>query len=497
MRRSLFNYWGRSPKGLQLPETSDLLSNVFRAATLALAVWLVVLSVVARSPKRGALSSEGLSQQALVPLVVVTIVYGTFGWFAAWTKDGSLLRRRLLEAFGGRVRFERVDWPAFNSFSARRTGAERLIRSIESSRAAWPGAKQVVIAHSHGGNVALSATRHFSAGDQVDAIVCMATPFLVATKFRFPKLPQPIESFIGLNVLGIAYVVLIPLAMRFAPAELNGFFDRVYEEYARPTIGDDLDGPAMMRLGVIAVSLGLAFLTHWWGKRLATHYELLILKALEPTPLNSRQILIMRQPGDEAGAFVNGTYLLSWLAGSVAHWVISIAALVERFRRLSRRTAFGRYWRNPFGVLTACAIAGLIVPASPFLKPNTWFGWALITPLTVVENALLIGLGVVITISAFVLLPVVSVLLAAYPALLLAATASVGPELLFVGLRLRVTAEATPPGEWTVHTVPIDGNTVRERPFAGALLHSALYDDPKAISEICNWTVSRLKLSSE
>jgi len=110
----------------------------------------------------------------------VTLVHGTFARDAAWTATNSAMSVALTEA-GCRV--TRFEWSGRNSHWARsRAGrqlAEHLGRQVESD----PDARQWIVAHSHGGNVALRAAeeiRRSRGGRPRVTTVSLATPFIHA-----------------------------------------------------------------------------------------------------------------------------------------------------------------------------------------------------------------------------------------------------------------------------------------------------------------------------
>ena len=120
--------------------------------------------------------------------IVFHLVHGTFARGAGWTEPDSPLCRNLWRMCGGRCRYERFLWSGENSHEARISAGAALADQLETSLADHPTAKHVVVAHSHGGNVTLYATRHQVVASGLAGIVCLATPFIRATARR-PVLP--------------------------------------------------------------------------------------------------------------------------------------------------------------------------------------------------------------------------------------------------------------------------------------------------------------------
>src|SRR5262245_24410731 len=123
--------------------------------------------------------------------VVVTLVHGTFATAAPWTKPDSALCSTLKIEFGDNILIEPFNWsPANNSIEARIAAAKNLSSHLTRLQENHPKARQYVIAHSHGGNVALEAALEAAAsyGFKLAGIACLATPFLHASVRDLPQL---------------------------------------------------------------------------------------------------------------------------------------------------------------------------------------------------------------------------------------------------------------------------------------------------------------------
>jgi hypothetical protein len=123
--------------------------------------------------------------------VVVTLVHGTWGRgflaaydkcvkrHAPWTEDEALLVRTMRSALGPAVVISRFDWSGRNSHRARLQAARDLATHLTSLVEQYPHAAHAIVAHSHGGNVALYALHMSGLVDRVNGIVSMATPFVI------------------------------------------------------------------------------------------------------------------------------------------------------------------------------------------------------------------------------------------------------------------------------------------------------------------------------
>ena len=92
-----------------------------------------------------------------------------------WYEEGSDFRVELTRLLGGQLHFEAFEWSGSNSIEARRKAAAALRQHLANARWRRPEAQHFVVAHSHGGNVALESIE-----DQpVSGLVTLATPFFV------------------------------------------------------------------------------------------------------------------------------------------------------------------------------------------------------------------------------------------------------------------------------------------------------------------------------
>lgn len=154
---------------------------------------------------------------ATAPSIVVTLVHGTV-LFARWPrlfrigqslsrlrrsrrqesiewhKQDSTFWRRLSKAVGENCHLTEFEWSGANSVWGRlcAAGAERdftdgaarppaagtLRAHIACVNQRFPDARQVLVAHSHGGNVCLAALRDHDTRAAVQGLACLSTPFV-------------------------------------------------------------------------------------------------------------------------------------------------------------------------------------------------------------------------------------------------------------------------------------------------------------------------------
>lgn len=115
--------------------------------------------------------------------LVVTLVHGTFAKGALWTREGSTLRREIADALGAHeanVIFDVFEWSGRNAHKARVKAGYQLAEHIRELRARLPDCRHFIVAHSHGGNVALLAHKHLPVELHALGVATLGTPFLFA-----------------------------------------------------------------------------------------------------------------------------------------------------------------------------------------------------------------------------------------------------------------------------------------------------------------------------
>ncbi len=160
------------------------------------------------APDRAAVAGDGNGARPLDS--IVTLVHGTFDRRANWTRATSPLASELAARLPGRTGAQTFVWSGRNSHRARVDAGRRLARRLDANARLHPGARQVVIAHSHGGNVALYALRHRQTTTPVD-IACLATPFLVCRDRRDIS-PITHLAWIIMSIMLAFYLVLMVLS---------------------------------------------------------------------------------------------------------------------------------------------------------------------------------------------------------------------------------------------------------------------------------------------
>lgn len=114
------------------------------------------------------------------------MIHGTFFPNAEWTQPESVFANRLREHLPGVV-IKRFQWSSCNSPSARQTASFELLFHLEEIDQKFPEYDHYLVAHSHGGSVALDCLQEVSLESCVAGLVCMNTPRLEYSSRNFPE----------------------------------------------------------------------------------------------------------------------------------------------------------------------------------------------------------------------------------------------------------------------------------------------------------------------
>jgi hypothetical protein len=238
-----------------------------------------------------------------------------------WFEEGSPFLARLSAELGVILhKLTPLLWSGANSIFVRDKTAHALAEHLAAEHAEHPQATQLVIAHSHGGNIALRALHHLDRAEGANPlVVTLATPFI-----------EIHQADLG----------LFPLAIRTAVfLAIQWFAMAVFTDYT-PDLGDDIIWELLFGSGLLFI----AGLTLWWGfwwiGRKATRRKQ-IERLSDATRLSKalgQRLSIIRAIDDEAslvlalGAFFNYlcTHLIAYVAFSlfVLHIIIFTVGII-------------------------------------------------------------------------------------------------------------------------------------------------------------------------
>ena len=420
--------------------------------------------------------------------IVVTLVHGTFArlpWGdAAWARDGSAFRQRLTEALGGEVSFVPFRWSGMNWPSARYRAARRLQDHFRITAERHPERPHYVVAHSHGGNVALYAFRGAAGAESPDVlpagVVCLSTPFIAVQ-------PRPVTLVRFVATYAVVLVTLFAVV-----ATLMG---RLLVPWIAGLATHDAVLGALM-WNEVWLEFVLCAVLSWHATnglvRLARARQKLIAVRRVPVPLR-----IYRSIGDEATAVLATSALLTWI-GTLAWRAASTLTIVVT------------------GLFAAVVLGLVAVPVALLLSLERLFGGRRLRHRITAAVHSRRAWAIVVTIGTMLAFAVWGYLLAGTPlgsadrsyaaavaVLVLAVLACSTLSGLGYGLTapfLEISAESTPMGSWEVHLFAaraLDGDDPVFRRTAGvsakaaSLSHSSAYGDAGVIGDIAAWIRER------
>lgn len=396
---------------------------------------------------------------------IVTLVHGTFAQDAQWVQPESILSRALQAQFGDAVVIEPMPWSGCNSFTARRQAAQMLRDHMLAKRDGLEGAKHVVIAHSHAGNIVLYAARDPAVKDKLAATVTLAAPFIVARRRN----------------LGWSGKVLPMVLLLWLTLGLLYLIDSLWVSAWMP-------GPRLL------LFVAVTALVMWLGMPLARHWvesSEAFLEQLGHAEILKERLLVLRAVADEATGSITflqfpslaTTFIIGRLAKITDRYVSWCERLVEHPIRALGFCFVAFSAVISCGLFVAHFVPHLTEPRSLFLA--IWGSFACLSFLPIVF--LLFGnqyLALVMA-SGFIGLPVAPIVL-----ILAITSMAFGFRFAIANINLDVSVEATPIGQYEVTL--LSPSCAGDLDMPGSLLHSALYEDEHAIKLICDFIATRI-----
>lgn len=275
------------------------------------------------------------------PPKVALLVHGTWGGNSKWAKGEGELAAELAAIS---IPHETFTWSGRNSHAARLKASEDLAGSI--SRWEGEGHEVVVVAHSHGGNVARSAiARLASPGAPADAqprrlVVCIATPFFWITNDR-PLMASRTLIIAILYFLLSFFVAILPFI----------------------TIGAPLPPPfvhwwATAMAGALALYLILRLVLMIYARKHGKAPLAELRELIDPESIPA-DVHIVATPSDEVALFFGAINFLSFATRSSIRIYAAVAAvLIAVFAVTSGSTAV----QLPLALMAIVGLTALVVP---------------------------------------------------------------------------------------------------------------------------------------
>lgn len=380
------------------------------------------------------------------------LVHGTFDRHAKWGRSGPMFDT--LGRDGAIVRF---CWSGRNRVRDRVEAAELLRNTLLLVRQLRPDIDVLVVAHSHGGNVALHAIRGFTSSEGERRVLAdvrvatLATPFLSASVAQLPPFFRAFKLLFGLVVIW-SLVVLVVIAGWLAFALLVSVGNWLGVSTDIHVTWNHNDAIQAGFLAVFCTIFGSTLPIYVssllsYGRRASSPplrrlfdpaaLRLECLRYITSPSHSLSNHLAIRAQGDEAGAGLAFASMATWMAD----WIIARLRLVTV-------------------IVVSYAVIVAFAVASVWIDPTGW-------PRLPIS-------GVVVTIATVILVAAACIIVLALLCRLVGIL-TFGADVLFLGWRVRFEVESIPrPGGFLA--VLSNAPTVRQ-----ARLHHGICDDVEAV----------------
>jgi pimeloyl-ACP methyl ester carboxylesterase len=384
------------------------------------------------------------------PSHIVILIHGTWARDAAWTLPHSALRRAFVEVLGERVLFTRLIWSGSNTFQSRATASIKLNEKIARLREQFPGRSVTLVGHSHGGNIALSAI-NTSLQRNVDAVICLSTPFLNAERRELGNMGRFASWGVPMFLCWVLGMFCIHRSFKHESDFMN------------------------FAVFILASALGLGM------QRYIEAQADRIIAALDYRIGSFRNLLIIRTTGDEASSGLNAASFLSAAVGRIYRTVADeLFKTNEILNELRARKSL------IIGTSTGAAVLGIMIGLSGPQTRTTNLAAVILLVLPIISISLYLRGGAAILLGRYFLFAVALIPLA----LILAVFAlPMGPGPAFSSLLVDVSAEVSPIGSYQVVTVSSSSSSnLDDR----SLKHSRIYHAPAALEVLRLWLAEHL-----
>jgi|RhiMetdeSRZDD1v2_1073273.scaffolds.fasta_scaffold114750_2 hypothetical protein len=287
--------------------------------------------------------------------LLITTVHGTWArglrpkpqrdnrrWFG---KESLFLDRIIRELGDTPHKITPLLWSGANSIRKRDETAHVLAEHLSAEHAEHPQATQLVIAHSHGGNIALralyllrkrDATRTCGAEMPPPLVVTLATPFIEVQHTNLGNRSRTIR----LGVLyAMAYLILTVLLSIWGVHQLNefivlGVMNIVLVRGGLPPL--DESGTAIIIAALLALPFALSVFL-WWqhGRAPARQRHIGNLSDAtrfgEVVPAQAQRLLIIRAIDDEASLTMALGTIIGYATTAIIVAICAVVTLVFQF----------------------------------------------------------------------------------------------------------------------------------------------------------------------
>lgn len=398
---------------------------------------------------------------------VVTLVHGTWAKKAGWTQPGSALRCRLKTALGADAEIRVFPWSARNSFAARSHDSHELRKYLSEGLHLFPQAEHSIIAHSHGGNLILSALEDDSLRTAGFRVVTLSTPFITVAPRDLSNTLEPLML--------IAFLTSVVLLIS---VEALGF--------VLSSSTNAIEGEVLAFLNFAALVWIVARrrrIKQFFRDRFETRTNT-FLEQNRRRPSDDLELLVIRPSADEASGGLIFLQFLSWLIAR--SW--SLLTSVHRFPR-AVSNAFERWVETyVFRIVAVTSVLAFILlgaSSSEMALPYRIALCAVGTPVVGILIYLALFTSIYVAFWIIVVTAVVPASLLLVPTMFL---------LMLFGLPLGVASPlAIVLTKTSVEASPVGASYIAQLPPipSNYFMHSLPYQDPDSVRITVEWLLQR------
>lgn len=274
-----------------------------------LLLYLTAAGLKAAFPVLGEFFRKKVRQAAFAPqpnpTYSIVLVHGTFASDAQWIKSDSALCKHLLATIPGPINFFPLNWSGGNSFEARLEATDRLIVLAKEIKAAYPSTPLLVIGHSHGGSIAVSARQRLPHAI-IDGIITLSTPFL---HIEYDP-PRRMERY---AIGGIWFAIIAFIAFVY------GVFSLSIDSHPGASI--ELLFSGILVFFALAITNIGALSSRRWGMRLARRSHI--------DDASAGRTLILRTSSDEASMVIGIMAVVARMTDAIHRLVLGLVDAAE------------------------------------------------------------------------------------------------------------------------------------------------------------------------
>jgi len=270
--------------------------------------------VAFKSRRRDGASADQSPPASSKPDCICVLIHGTWAIKAKWAAPDSDFAKRLATRMPASrdILFDRFRWAGGNSLVDRGLAAEQLQEHVSDLAKTYPRVPVFLVAHSHGGNVALNALRSSQRlQDVVKGICCMATPLI----YRAPPLRHTNGPAAAVRFVSPLLLPLLAIAVC-----CDWWLWRATVHWPDAWLTPAAHG--YLALGAAMIPFAACLL--WLQRSVKKSIDATTLPHSGLAPDLAARICYIRAAGDEALASLSAAFIINYLVIRSWRWLIGL-----------------------------------------------------------------------------------------------------------------------------------------------------------------------------